>query len=373
MAGWGAVSRLRRCRRVVAAVNALDGRMRGRSDAELAALTAQYRRRLADGESFDRMMPEALATAREAVRRAVGVPPYDEQVLGAAVLDLPAIAQMGGGEGKTLSCVLAAYLAALRGETVHVMTVNDHLAGRDAEWTEPIYRLLDLTVAVIHANLARAARPRAYAADVTYGHLHEFAYDFLRDIMAWSLDEVVQTGHGAAIVDGAEWSLFEDHRTPLRIVGPAETERPSQLVTTCAQIAARLAPGESGHYEIDARRRTVTLLDAGMREAENLLGIDDLNDAGNLHLLGRLDAALRVKRDRPARPGLRDRGRPPGVRRERQAPHPLRPVPAGGAGGQGGPATPASQPRARGDQRPRLPASVPYGGWAHRRRRRHGA
>jgi preprotein translocase subunit SecA len=282
---------LQRCRAVVAEVGALEAEMRARSDADLRALTDAYRTRLADGEALDRLAPEAFATVREAARRALGLRHHDVQILGSAALALPAIALMKSGEGKTLTCVLAAYLHALTGGGVHVASLSDYLARRDAAWMEPIYRLLGMDVGVIGPDMTPQDRRVAYDADVTYGTVNEFGFDHLRDNVAWEADECVQRGRVCAIVDGAEFTLVEEGRTPLIITGEAEDED-SRWVTEFAGIAAELRPGD---YEVDERGRAVTISEEGIRRIEDRLGIDNLYDSANSYLLEFLDNALKAK------------------------------------------------------------------------------
>ena len=203
-------------------VAALDEDYRAQSDEELRAHTDEFKERYAEGEPLDDLMVEAFAVVREASRRTLGQRPFDVQVMGAAALHLGNIAEMRTGEGKTLTAVLPAYLNALSGEGVHVVTTNDYLAKRDAEWMGRIHRFLGLTVGVILAQQTPDERRAAYDCDITYGTNNEFGFDYLRDNMAWSEAELVQRGHNYAIVDEVDSILIDEARTPLIISGPAE-------------------------------------------------------------------------------------------------------------------------------------------------------
>src|SRR3954454_2763804 len=213
---------VRRFKAIADAVNSIEDEYVDLSDDELRELTDQYKQRYADGESLDSLLPEAFATAREAASRVLGQRHYDVQVMGAAALHFGNIAEMKTGEGKTLTCVLPAYLNALSGNGVHVVTVNDYLAQRDAEWMGRVHEFLGLTVGVILPNRPADEHRAAYQCDITYGTNNEFDFDYLRDNMAWSKDELVQRGHHFAIVDEVDSILIDEARTPLIISGPAE-------------------------------------------------------------------------------------------------------------------------------------------------------
>ena len=206
-AGEGKI--LRRLQRIVAQVNSIEADYESLSDAELRALTEEFRQRLGAGESLDDLMPEAFAAAREAAKRTLGQRAFDVQLMGAAALHLGNIAEMRTGEGKTLTSVFAAYLNALTGRGVHVVTVNDYLAKRDSEWMGRVHRFLGLDVGVILSDMEPEERRKQYAADVTYGTNNEFGFDYLRDNMAWTLDECVQRGHYYAIVDEVDSILID--------------------------------------------------------------------------------------------------------------------------------------------------------------------
>src|SRR5439155_6066235 len=223
------------------------------SDAELRAHTDEFRQRHEDGESLDDLMAEAFATVREAAKRTLGQRHFDVQVMGGAALHFGNIAEMKTGEGKTLTGVLPAYLNGLSGKGVHIVTVNDYLAQRDAEWMGRIHQFLGLTVGVILPNQPSAGHKAAYDCDITYGTNNEFGFDYLRDNMAWSKDELVQRGHNFAIVDEVDSILIDEARTPLIISGPAEQS--ARWYEEFSRIVAKLAKGEEADYEVDMSKR----------------------------------------------------------------------------------------------------------------------
>ncbi|MCO6004880.1 preprotein translocase subunit SecA [Actinoallomurus purpureus] len=296
-AGEGKV--LRKLKRIADQVNSIEEDFVDMSDADLRALTETYKERLADGESLDDLLPEAFATAREAAKRTLGQRHFDVQVMGGAALHMGNIAEMRTGEGKTLTCVLPAYLNALSGEGVHVVTVNDYLAKRDAEWMGRVHQFLGLEVGVILADMTPEERRKAYEADITYGTNNEFGFDYLRDNMAWSLDECVQRGHNFAIVDEVDSILIDEARTPLIISGPAEQN--SKWYVEFAKIVPRLKratdgpEGEDGDYQVDEKKRTVGILESGVEKVEDWLGIDNLYDSVNTPLVSFLNNALKAK------------------------------------------------------------------------------
>ncbi|WP_329251574.1 preprotein translocase subunit SecA [Actinoallomurus sp. NBC_01490] len=296
-AGEGKV--LRKLKRIADQVNSIEEDFVDMSDAELRALTDTYKERLADGETLDDLLPEAFATAREAAKRTLGQRHFDVQIMGGAALHMGNIAEMRTGEGKTLTCVLPAYLNALAGDGVHVVTVNDYLAKRDAEWMGRVHQFLGLEVGVILADMTPEDRRKAYAADVTYGTNNEFGFDYLRDNMAWSLDECVQRGHNFAIVDEVDSILIDEARTPLIISGPAEQN--SRWYVEFAKIVPRLKratdgpEGEDGDYQVDEKKRTVGILESGVEKVEDWLGIDNLYDSVNTPLVSFLNNALKAK------------------------------------------------------------------------------
>ncbi|MDX6744574.1 preprotein translocase subunit SecA [Actinocorallia sp. A-T 12471] len=295
-AGEGKV--LRKLKRIANQVNSIEDEFTEKTDAELRELTDTYRERLAEGETLDDLLPEAFATAREAARRVLGQRHFDVQVMGGAALHLGNIAEMRTGEGKTLTCVLPAYLNALAGKGVHVVTVNDYLAKRDAEWMGRVHQFLGLEVGVILANMTPEERRKAYNSDITYGTNNEFGFDYLRDNMAWSLDDCVQRGHFFAIVDEVDSILIDEARTPLIISGPGDQN--SKWFAEFARIAPRLrrasaADADDGDYQVDEKKRTVGILETGVEKVEDWLGIDNLYDATNTPLVGFLNNALKAK------------------------------------------------------------------------------
>ncbi len=296
-AGEGKV--LRKLKRIADQVNSIEEDFVDMSDADLRALTASYKERLAEGETLDDLLPEAFATAREAAKRTLGQRHFDVQVMGGATLHMGNIAEMRTGEGKTLTCVLPAYLNALAGGGVHVVTVNDYLAKRDAEWMGRVHQFLGLEVGVILADMTPEERRKAYEADITYGTNNEFGFDYLRDNMAWSLEECVQRGHNFAIVDEVDSILIDEARTPLIISGPAEQN--SKWYVEFAKIVPRLRrasdgpEGEDGDYQVDEKKRTVGILESGVEKVEDWLGIDNLYDSVNTPLVSFLNNALKAK------------------------------------------------------------------------------
>ena len=288
-AGEGKI--LRTLESVAAQVNALEDDFLAMSDEELRALTDTYRERIADGESLDDLMPEAFATVREASRRTLGQRHYDVQIMGGAALHLGNIAEMKTGEGKTLVSTLPAYLNALSGKGVHVVTVNDYLAERDAEWMGRIHRFLGLEVGTILAHMNPAERRVAYAADITYGTNNEFGFDFLRDNMAWTRDEMVQRGHNFAVVDEVDSILIDEARTPLIISGPAD--QPTKWYAEFARLVKLLKRDED--YEVDEKKRTIGVLESSIDKVEDQLGIDNLYDTVNTPLVGFLNNAIKAK------------------------------------------------------------------------------
>ncbi|MET8686180.1 preprotein translocase subunit SecA [Streptomyces sp. NPDC004732] len=304
---------LRRLERVRAQVNSIEGEIERLSDAELRALTDEYKERYADGESLDDLLPEAFATVRETARRILGMRHFDVQVMGGAALHLGNIAEMQTGEGKTLAATLPAYLNALAGDGVHLVTVNDYLAERDARWMGRVYGFLGLTVGVIKADMSPDDRRAAYACDITYGTNNEFGFDYLRDNMAWSKGELVQRGHHYAIVDEADSILIDEARTPLIISGPADQPTHwygffadavrgmrgiaiQEEKFTAPQRKVELAELRAAYdYEYDPKKRTVAVLDNGVEFLEDQLGIDNFYDSANTSLIGQLHNALKAK------------------------------------------------------------------------------
>src|SRR4051812_27986704 len=282
---------LRRLSAIADAVNDYEDEIQALSDAELRAKTDEFKKRLADGETVDDLLVEAFAVAREGAWRTLGQRPFDVQVMGGAALHLGNIAEMKTGEGKTLTCVLPAYLNALEGKGVHVVTVNDYLARRDAETMGRVHRFLGLSVGVILANESPEQRRPQYAADITYGTNNEFGFDYLRDNMAWSNAELVQRGHHYAIVDEVDSILIDEARTPLIISGPADMA--AKWYLEFARIVPKLI--REVDYEVDEKKRTVGILESGVEKVEDQLGIENLYEAVNTPLVGYLNNALKAK------------------------------------------------------------------------------
>jgi len=294
---------LRRLRRRVAEINALEDRMRALDDEALRATTETLRARRAAGEDLDALLPEAFAAVREAARRRLGLRHFDVQLIGGMVLHEGRIAEMATGEGKTLVATLPAYLNALDGQGVHIVTVNDYLARRDAQWMRPVYEALGLEVGVIFGQQDLASKQRAYRADITYGTNNEFGFDYLRDNMAFAPEERVQRGLHYAVVDEVDSVLIDEARTPLIISGPVEED--VRIYQAIDRIARRLSPqkeqGGPGDFEIDEKARQVHLTEEGHGHVERLLTEAGLLPAGqslydlrNLPLLHHLNAALRA-------------------------------------------------------------------------------
>ncbi len=282
---------VRRLHAVAQRVEALSDETAQLSDAELRAKTDEFKRRLADGTSLDSLLPEGFAVAREAAWRVLDQRPYPVQVMGGAALHFGNIAEMMTGEGKTLACVMPAYLNALPGNGVHIVTVNDYLAKRDSEWMGRVHHFLGLDVSVVVAGMTPDERRVAYAADITYGTNTEFGFDYLRDNMCRSTDDLVQRGHAYAIVDEVDSILIDEARTPLIISGPAEG------ATDWYYEFARLVElmTEDVHYEVDIPKRAIGVHVAGVHFVEDQLGIDNLYETGNSELVGYLNNAVRAK------------------------------------------------------------------------------
>ncbi len=282
---------VKRLTRVADYVNTLSDDVEKLSDAELRAKTDEFKKRYTDGEDLDDLMPEAFAVAREAAWRVLDQRPYDVQVMGAAALHFGNVAEMKTGEGKTLTCVLPAYLNALSGKGVHVVTVNDYLAKRDSEWMGRVHRFLGLDVGVILAQMTPDQRRVAYGADITYGTNNEFGFDYLRDNMAHTVEEMVQRGHAYAIVDEVDSILIDEARTPLIISGPADGS--SNWYTEFARLAPMMEKDK--HYEVDIRKRTIGVNEIGVEFVEDQLGIENLYEAANSPLVSYLNNSIKAK------------------------------------------------------------------------------
>ncbi len=287
--------RLKRYQPIVAAINDLEAEIAALTDAELRAKTDTFRQQVAEGTDLDDLLPQAFATVREAAKRTLGQRHFDVQLIGGMVLNEGSIAEMKTGEGKTLVATLSVYLNALAGRGVHVVTVNDYLARRDAEWMGRIYQFLGLSVGVIVHGLDPAQRRQAYAADVTYGTNNEFGFDYLRDNMEYNVQNMVQRGHSYAIVDEVDSILVDEARTPLIISGP--TEDRSELYTTINSLMPQLSEGD---FELDEKVRTANFTEDGTEKVEGILKASDmlkgeaLYDVENVAIVHHLNNALRA-------------------------------------------------------------------------------
>lgn len=277
---------------IAAQVNALEDSFTSLSDAELREETDRFKARLAEGETLDDLLPEAFAAVREASRRTLGQRHFDVQLMGGAALHLGNIAEMKTGEGKTLVATAPAYLNALAGKGVHVITVNDYLASYQADLMGRVYRFLGLTTGTILSQMTPAERREQYAADITYGTNNEFGFDYLRDNMAWSVDDLVQRGHHFAIVDEVDSILIDEARTPLIISGPASGDA-NRWYGEFAKVVRRLQAERD--YEVDEKKRTVGVLEPGIARVEDYLGIDNLYESLNTPLIGFLNNAIKAK------------------------------------------------------------------------------
>src|SRR5215210_866680 len=276
--------------RGVEAVSALEPAIEKRSDDELRAKTEEFRERLAGGETLDDILHEAFAVVREAARRTLGMRPFDVQVMGGIVLHEGKIAEMKTGEGKTLAATMPVYLNALAGKGVHVVTVNDYLARRDAQWMGAIYEFLGLTVGLIQDNMGFQERKPAYAADITYGTNAQFGFDYLRDNIATGVENLVQKELNYAIVDEVDSILIDEARTPLIVSGMPESA--ADTYYRFASIVPRLKAGED--YEVDEKKRQVAPTESGVEKVEKALGVENLYDDVNTNLVNHLNQALRA-------------------------------------------------------------------------------
>ncbi|UWF78217.1 preprotein translocase subunit SecA [Microbacterium neungamense] len=288
-AGEGRI--LRRLKQVVKAVGALEEDFEKLTDEELRNETAELRARFDNGETLDQLMPEAFAAVREAAKRTLGMRPYDVQVMGGAALHFGNIAEMKTGEGKTLVATFPAYLNAIAGKGVHVITVNDFLASYQSELMGRVYRALGMTTGTIVSGQNPDVRRRQYAADITYGTNNEFGFDYLRDNMAWRKEDLVQREHFFAIVDEVDSILIDEARTPLIISGPSSGEA-NRWFTEFAKIARTLEAGVD--YEVDEKKRTVGVLEPGIEKVEDYLGIDNLYESANTPLISFLNNSIKA-------------------------------------------------------------------------------
>ena len=282
---------LKELEKIANQVNKFENEIVALDDLSLRNKTDKFKERLANGESLDSILPEAFAVVREAAKRTLGQRHYDVQLMGGAALHKGNIAEMRTGEGKTLVSTLPAYLNALTGKGVHIVTVNDYLAERDSEWMGRVHRFLGLKVGVILSSMSPEERREAYASDITYGTNNEFGFDYLRDNMAWSLSDCVQREHNFAIVDEVDSILIDEARTPLIISGPAD--KATKWYMEFANIVGRLSLNL--HYEVDEKKRTVGILDEGVTRVEEALGIENLYESANTPMIGYLNNAIRAK------------------------------------------------------------------------------
>ena len=292
---------------IVDKIEALSDEYKALSDQQLRAKTDEFKARLAKGETLDDILPEAFATCREAADRVLGMRPYRVQLIGGIILHQGRIAEMKTGEGKTLVATLPAYLNALAGKGVHIVTVNDYLAKRDSEWMGKVYRFLGLTVGLVIHGVDKDGKKAAYAADITYGTNNEFGFDYLRDNMAIYASELVQRGHSFAIVDEVDSILIDEARTPLIISG--QGEQSTQLYQLADNFVARLkmlkvasvdakeeeATDIDADYIVDEKARTATLTARGIAKAEQQFNVDNLSDPENTTLLHHINQAIKAR------------------------------------------------------------------------------
>src|SRR5210317_1074415 len=281
---------LKQIRPIVQQINELESSIQPLSDEELAAKTVEFRERYEKGETLDELLPEAFAVVREGAKRVLGERHYDVQLVGGVILHQGKIAEMKTGEGKTLTSTLAVYLNALSGRGVHVVTVNDYLASRDAEWMGAIYRFLGLTTGTIVHEMNDQERQEAYNADVTYGTNNEFGFDYLRDNMKFDIKDYCQRDFNFAIVDEVDSILIDEARTPLIISGPAD------ISTELYHLVDKIIPGfkRDEHYTLDEKSRTVSLSEEGVALGEKLLKVENLYDPKNIEYLHHLNQSLKA-------------------------------------------------------------------------------
>ena len=305
--GTSSEKELRAIKPIVDKIEALDGEYSKLTDEQLRAKTAEFKQRVADGESLDDILPEAFAACREAAWRVLGMKPYRVQLIGGIILHQGRIAEMKTGEGKTLVATLPAYLNALSGKGVHIVTVNDYLAKRDSEWMGKVYRFMGLTVGLVIHGVMGQAKKDAYAADITYGTNNEFGFDYLRDNMAIYKQELVQRGHAFAIVDEVDSILIDEARTPLIISG--QGDQSTQLYTIVDSFVSKLKgqrvasvdtkeeedPDIDADYIVDEKARTVTLTARGIAKAEQAFNLENLADPENTTLSHHINQAIRAR------------------------------------------------------------------------------
>ena len=289
---------LKKCYKIADQIEALEPSVAALSDAELRGKTEEFKHRLEKGETLDDLLPEAYAVVREAAKRVLGMRHFYVQLVGGIVLHNGDIAEMKTGEGKTLVATLPAYLNALTGKGVHVVTVNDYLARRDREWMGQVFEFLGMTVGLNESGMTPEEKRAAYRADITFGTNNEFGFDYLRDNMVLYPEQIVQRELHFAIVDEVDSILIDEARTPLIISGQAN--KATDLYYKADQLVRRLKPGDD--YTIDEKTRTVTLTESGVDKAESFLGVDNLYDVRNItvnhHVQQALKAHVLMKRDR---------------------------------------------------------------------------
>ena len=300
---------IKRVKPIMNAVLALEEEYSALSDAELKAKTAQFKERLENGETLDDILPEAFATCREASWRVLGMKHFPVQIMGGIILHQGRIAEMKTGEGKTLVATLPAYLNALSGKGVHIVTVNDYLARRDSEWMGKVHRFLGLSVGLIVNGLDNEERRKAYAADITYGTNNEMGFDYLRDNMVQYFDQKVQRGHNFAVVDEVDSILIDEARTPLIISGIGS--RSSELYNTanmfvrslkCLKIGEvdskadleELAKEAGADYVVDEKAKSATLTKSGIKKAERFFNVENLSDPENMTLSHHINTAVKA-------------------------------------------------------------------------------
>src|SRR5438874_1264261 len=280
---------LKRLRPIVGQVNAFEASIQALSDDGLRAKTAEFRQRFAQGETLDDLLPEAFAVVREAGRRTLNMRHFDVQLIGGAVLHKGKIAEMKTGEGKTLVATLPAYLNALDGKGVHIVTVNDYLAKRDSEWMGRLYKFLGLSVGVIQHGLDDDERRQSYGSDITYGTNNEFGFDYLRDNMKFDLAHCTQRPHHYAIVDEVDSILIDEARTPLIISGPSDesTDKYYRIDKIIPKLRRDI------DYQVDEKHRTVTLTEEGFSRCEKFLAVGNLYDPANMEYLHHVNQGLK--------------------------------------------------------------------------------
>ncbi|MHB1549922.1 MAG: preprotein translocase subunit SecA, partial [Vulcanimicrobiaceae bacterium] len=286
----GNAREIARLRKTVEKVNALEAQFSALSDDGLRGKTEEFKAKLAGGETLDELLPEIFAAVREAGKRTIGMRAFDVQIMGGQILYEGRIAEMKTGEGKTLVATLPVYARALEGRGVHVVTVNDYLARRDAEWMGPLYQFLGLTVGVVQHDLEPAERRAAYNCDVTYVTNNEVGFDYLRDNMAWQIEDMVQRDLYYGLVDEVDSILIDEARTPLIISG--QGTEPTELYEKFAQIMPRLKKEED--FTVDEKAHAVPITEAGVAKVEKMLGVSNLYEQRNIELAHQLNAALKA-------------------------------------------------------------------------------